>query len=129
MSAPPAELEAEKLFNIVHDGCNLPPRLDLKLEKRISKCVTNLVLGGHHIPTVEAFIADWRQNKTIALTPERLASDIGEWKRLHWKSPAAVSVELPPRPDTTGLTGQQINKAMLAWHQQCQQIKQQTTGV
>lgn len=122
---PPIEesdLKAEKLFHIIHEGCNLPPKLDRKIEKRIYNCVDNLMLGFYSIPDVEAFISEWRQSKSLALTPERLASDIGEWRRL--RKPAPV-LTLPPPPNTTGMTAAEERRALLAYYDQCQQIKQQ----
>lgn len=116
------ELKAEKLFHIIHGGCTLPPKLDRKIERRIYNCVDNLMLGEFSIPDVQAFIADWRQNKSIALTPERLASDIGEWRRLNAPAPVLI---LPPKPETKGLSVGEERKALTAWFQACQQIKQQ----
>ena len=117
-----SELKAERLFPIIHGGCTLPPKLDRKIERRIYDCISNLVLGNYEISQVQAFIADWRANKSIALTPERLANDIGEWVRLH--KPAPV-VELPPRPNTAGMTVGAERAAINGWFQECQRIKQE----
>ena len=118
-----AELKAEKLFPVIHGGCTLPPKLDRKIERRIYNCIDNLVLGNFTVEEVQAFIADWRLNKSIALTPERVASDIGEWRRL--RTPAPV-LNLPPKPDTKGMSVGEERKALSAWFQACQQLKQQT---
>lgn len=122
MPSTPAEREDELLFHLIHEGCNLPPRLDRKIERRICDCVTNLQLGRHSISDVQAFIAHWRATKNLALTPERITSDIGEWKRLN---ASKLKVQLPPRPDVSGLSTTESKKVMLAWWQECEQAKQQ----
>lgn len=118
------EREGELLFHLIHDGCNLPPKLDRKTEKRILECVTNLQLGNHPLPIVQAMIEWWRREKTIALTPERLANDIGEWRRLHYR-PQATVLEMPARPNIAGMSLGEQKTAIANWFQQCEQIKQQ----
>lgn len=117
------DLLADQLFNALRDGCSLPPILTQAIEKRINNAVISLIAGKNTAADVQAFIANWRRTKTIALTPERVASDIGEWRRLN--TSAAPTFEVPPRPDTKGMTVAAERRALAEWFSECQRIKQQ----